>query len=138
MDQGMQMITEHRKDTASSWSLVSHVSGSTAQAIGILLFWAYFLQPTHKVQLSVFVSLIPYHITHNQHSSGSLQFATPMQKGSILKSHFVFSRAWQIGLLFQDTHKLRGTINSHRLLQYPVHLTAPADHCKDIEARPTS
>lgn len=35
MDQGMQMITERRKGTTSSWSLVSHASGSTAEAIGV-------------------------------------------------------------------------------------------------------
>lgn len=56
MDQGMQTITEHRKNATSHWSLASHMSGSTAEVIGVLLFWAYFLQPTHKVQLRVLLA----------------------------------------------------------------------------------
>lgn len=32
MDQGMQTIAEHRKNTAPSWSLVTHACGCTAKA----------------------------------------------------------------------------------------------------------
>lgn len=51
------MITEHRKNTNLSWSLVNYGSGSTAKAVETALFGAYFLQPTQKVQLRVFTEV---------------------------------------------------------------------------------
>lgn len=82
---GLSHADDNRAPKEYNFKLVSHGSGSTAEAIGVpllcVLSWAFY---------------------------------------------------FQIDTSYKDS------IHSHRLLEYPVHLTVPANHCKDIEASPTS
>lgn len=136
IEQGMQRITKHGKKTASSWSLVKSCKwfysrsywGSTVLGVPCSA------HPQGSAQS--FVGLIPLPPFSQSAFKWKSSICTNHTKRSNFKTPFCLL-FWS--LTSWSYFKINTSYKAQSiLLKYPVHLTVSTDHCKDIEASPTS